>query len=143
MSTEINKKVVRDWIEEGWNKGNIDMAEEFYSPEYRAAPMAENEAPLVGIKAIKQLVLDVRRAFPDIHFKINSLVAEGDMVVGAFDIEGTHQGEFFNTPATGKKVNFTAIDIWRFDSGKIVERPVAVADFLGLLQQIGAVHRFS
>ena len=141
MSSELNKETILRWIEEGWNRGDVDVADSLYSPDFTAAPMAEGEAELRGIEAVKQYVKGTRLAFPDLHFTIQHVVAEGDFVVGAFHIEGTHQGEFFGVPATGKRVSFSAIDVWRFSDGKIVERPVAVADFLRALQQMGVVPR--
>ncbi len=142
MSTETNKETVRRWIEEGWNHGNVDIADDLYSPDFTAEPMIEGEDQLRGIEAVKEHVRGMRSALPDLHFTVEDLVAEGDTVVGAFHIEGTHQGSLFGVPATGKRVSFVAIDIWRFRDGKISQRPLAVADFLLALQQIGIVPRF-
>lgn len=52
---------------------------------------------------------------------------------------GTHQGEFFGVPATGKRVEITGIQIDRFDeSGKLVEEWPEY-DLLGAMQQMGAI----
>ena len=141
MSTETNKGIVRRWIEEGWNHGNVDIADDLYSPDFTAELMIEGEGQLRGIEAVKDHVRGMRAALPDLHFTVEDLVAEGDTVVGAFHIEGTHQGPLFGLPATGKRVSFVAIDIWRFRDGKISGRPLAVAEFLRALQQIGIVPR--
>ncbi len=141
MSAERNKEKILRWIEEAWNRGEVDIADELYSPDFSAAPMAEGEAELRGIEAVKRYVESTRSAFPDLRFTVQHLVAEGDLVVGVFHIEGTHQGSFFGMPATGKRVSFSAIDVWRFSDGKIADRPVAVADFLRALQQMGVVPR--
>ena len=142
MSADANREIVRRWIEEGWNRGNVDIADDLYSPEFTAEPMREGELRTEGIQAVKDYVLHLRAAFPDLHFTVRYLVAEGDIVVGAFQIEGTHSGTLFGIPATGKKVSFTAVDVWRFQEGKIRERPLAVADFLRSLQQMGVVPHF-
>ncbi len=141
MSAEYNKEIIRRWIEEGWNCGNLDIADELYSVDFAAEPMMEGEAQLRGIEAIKEQVREMRAAFPDLHFTVEHLIAEGDTVVGAFHIKGTHQGQLWGMPPTGKRVSFRAIDIWRFRGGKIAERPLAVADFLRALQQVGVVPR--
>jgi len=139
MSAESNKETIRRWIEEGWNRGNVDIADDLYWPDFTAEPMMEGEAQLRGVEAVKEHVLGMRAAFPDLRFTVEYLVAEGEAVVGAFRIEGTHQGALLGVPATGKRVSFQAIDIWHFREGKIAERPLAVADFLRALQQIGVV----
>ena len=54
---------------------------------------------------------------------------------------GTHHGEYMGVPATGKKVKFSWITIYRIADGKVAEEWL-VFDQLGLLQQLGAVKRF-
>lgn len=141
MSAETNKAIIHRWIEEGWNQGNVDIADEFYASDFTADAMDKGGEDLHGIEAVKRFVRGLRAAFPDLHFTIKHLIAEGDIVVGAFHIEGTHNGSFRGIPPTGKRVSFKAIDIWRLRHGKIIERCVAVADFLRALQQLGVVPR--
>ncbi|MCQ3973778.1 MAG: hypothetical protein DPW09_10070 [Anaerolineae bacterium] len=76
--------------------------------------------------------------FPDGQWVEEDLMAEGDKVVGRYTFHGTHQGEFFGIPATGKQVTVSNIHIMRFVDGKIVEH-WGNGDDLGLLQQLGAV----
>lgn len=139
MSTEKNKAIIRRWIEEAWNKGNADIADEIYAPDFTAADVHDPARILRDPEDIKQSVIETRAAFPDIHFTIDHLIAEGDKVVGAFTIRGTHKGDLEGIPPTGKQVVFSAVDIWRFDGGKIVERCLASVDRLGLMQQLGTV----
>jgi predicted ester cyclase len=51
---------------------------------------------------------------------------------------GTHGGELFGVPATGKQVHLDLIDIVRVSGGKIVEH-WNVVDSFGLMQQLGAI----
>jgi steroid delta-isomerase-like uncharacterized protein len=143
MSAEQNKAIIRRWIEEAWNQGNVELADEFYAADFSAIDADNPERILHGPADIKQYAIRLRAAFPDIHFTIDHLFAEGDKVVGAFTIRGTHQGTYLGCDGdiapTGKKVVFKAVDIWRFANGKIVERCIASIDRLGLLQQLGAV----
>jgi len=54
-------------------------------------------------------------------------------------LTGTHDGELMGAPASGRPVDFELVNIVRFDDeGKVTER-ATVADFLSLLQQIGAI----
>ena len=139
MSTDENKAAIRRWIEEAWNKGNIDTADEIYASEFTAADINDPARVLRGPEGIKQSVVEMRAAFPDIHFVIDHLIAEGDLVVGAFTIRGTHKGVLAGISPTGKQVIFSAVDIWRFEDGKIVERCLASVDRLGLMQQLGVI----
>jgi len=139
MSAEENKAIIRRWIEEAWNKGNVDVADELYAADFKAKD-SDNPAKVIrGPKGIKQYVIENRAAFPDIRFTIDHLVAEGDIVVGAFTIRGTHKGALFGIPPTGKPAVFSAVDIWRFEGGKIVEKHLTLIDRLGVLQQLGII----
>jgi len=53
-------------------------------------------------------------------------------------MKGTHSGECMGVPATGKQVNVSAIDIFRFADGKLVEH-WGVTDAMALMQQFGAI----
>jgi steroid delta-isomerase-like uncharacterized protein len=137
MSAKDNKITIRRWIEEGWNQGNVDIADEIYASDFRAIDIHDPSETLRGPEGIKRSVIKVRTAFPDIHLTIDHLVAEADLVVGAFTIRGTHKGDLEGIPPTGKQVTFSAVDIWRFERGKIIDRCLASVDRLDLMQQLG------
>jgi steroid delta-isomerase-like uncharacterized protein len=82
----------------------------------------------------------MRAVFPDIHFDVEDMIAEGDKVVSRYTVTGTHQGEFMGIPATGKPVKITTIWIHRLADGRIVEgRDWGEWDRLSLLEQLGAL----
>ena len=137
MSSASNRAIITRWIEEGWNAGNLDIADELYAPDFFAPSMEDGVPDLHGPEGAKAMVQRLRSAFPDVHFRIDHLVSEGDIVVGAFTIEGTHLGNLHGVPPTGKHVRFEAIDIWRLKDGRIAERKAAVADVFSMLRQLG------
>ena len=77
-------------------------------------------------------------AFPDLHFTIEDMIAEGDTVVVRYTTRGTHHGNFRGIPSTGKQVSGTAMFIDRLVNGKAVEQ-WSNGDDLGLLQQLGVI----
>jgi predicted ester cyclase len=79
-----------------------------------------------------------RAAFPDWHSDTGILVGEGDLVAEHFTASGTHQGEIFAVPASGRTVSLPGINIWRVRDGRIVERWGRLDD-LGLLRQLGVI----
>jgi predicted ester cyclase len=60
------------------------------------------------------------------------------MVVEAFTASGTHQGELFGVPPSGRAASMPGINIWRLRDGRIVERWGRL-DELGLFRQLGLV----
>ena len=77
------------------------------------------------------------KAFPDIHTKIEHIVAENDLVAVYLNFTVTHKGEFQGIPPTNKKVNIRSADVYRIENEKIVEH-WDVVDQLNLLHQTGA-----
>ena len=69
---------------------------------------------------------------------IEDVLTEGDWLACRFVVRGTHRGELMGIRPTGKPVNLPGLTILRFRAGKCIER-WSQADFLGLLQQLGAV----
>lgn len=133
---EENKEIVRRLYDEE-NKGRVDVVDELMSPDF--VMHGDALAPLVkGTEFVKQSVLGVRQAFPDLTVTIEDLIAEGDKVTARLRWRGTHTGDFMGIPGVGKKMTWTAIAINRFEDGRIVERWFN-ADSLGMLQQFGLV----
>ena len=78
------------------------------------------------------------RGLPDMDFRVEDMIAEGDLVASRNVWHGTHTGPFRGMPPTGKKVTVTAMGFSRIKDGKVLEHWGQV-DFLGLLQQIGVL----
>ncbi len=91
-----------------------------------------------GLASIRQFYEAFWAAFPDSHLTIDDVLTEGDKLACRFSLRATHQGELMGIPASGKPIQLPGITILRFREGKCVER-WSQADFLGLLQQIGAI----
>lgn len=137
MSTEQNKALVRQLVEEGINQGNISMIDELLTPDF-----IEHEELPPGIppgrEAPKVLFTMLRSAFPDFKATIEHLIAEGDKVVLHMTWTGTQKGEFMGIPPTGKRISITVIDIISIAGGKAVEH-WGVMDSMAMMQQLGVV----
>ncbi len=134
--TEDNRAVVRRFIEEFKNNSNHDIVDELFAPNF----VHHFQDPRVpkGREGFKMLGKSVAQAFPDVHVKIEDLVAEEETVVERNTVTATHTGEFNGIPATGRKVTWTEIDLYKLHDGKVVELWPEI-DFLGLLTQLGAI----
>lgn len=132
---ESNKVLFRRLIDELWNQGRLEVADELfaadaYSPSMPGLPR--------GPEGVKQVVSMFRSAFPDLTIVIDELVGEGDTVVGRLTERATHKGEFMGIAPAGKPIKLTEIAINRYVDGKIVESSFEL-DMYGLLQQLGAL----
>ncbi len=102
MSAEENKAVLSREVEELYNHtGNLDAADEIFSPDYVSYEPTSGETR--GIEGARRFAATSREAFPDLRCAVEDTVAEGDKVVMRFRGGGTHQGETeaFGPPQAG------------------------------------------
>jgi predicted ester cyclase len=93
--------------------------------------------PTPGPEGQKEIAAAFRAAFPDLMWQIDFLLADGDFVVGRWTATGTHLGPWAGVEPTGRPMRFSAINVFRFEGGKVVEL-WNHRDDLGLMQQLGA-----
>jgi predicted ester cyclase len=74
-----------------------------------------------GREALKEAVRSLRVALPDMSSTVTHIVAEGDLVAVRNRVRGTHLGPLADLPATGNRVDFTALQLFRVDDALIVE----------------------
>ena len=137
MSTETNKALVRRWIEDGWNAGQLALIDELYTPNVVQHDPG-SPVPVTSSAALKGYVGAFLTAFPDLHFTIDDLMAEADKVLWRFTSQATHTGPLMNIPPTGKSAIVTGMVLFRVENDKIAEVWVNV-DTLGMLQAIGVI----
>jgi len=133
MSLEENKQIVRRY-QEIYNSNHLDELGSVMSFDVLTPKIMPNmPSGLEGAKAVHQKTL---LGMPDFRTEIQELIAEGDKVVARVLMTGTHTGDFYGIPATGKSVEFTGVFIVRIADGKIVEH-WGEEDSYGLLLQLG------
>jgi steroid delta-isomerase-like uncharacterized protein len=137
MSVEVEKALVRQFVDEVFNRGNMSVVDDLFAPDF-----VEHEELPAGIpndrEGVIQLAAMLRSAFPDFKATIDDIVAEDDKVVIRQTWTGTHKGEFMGVPPTGKSVSIGVIDIIRMADGKCVEH-WGQMDSMGMMQQLGAI----
>lgn len=94
---------------------NTGLVDELLAPNYVNRLMGMD---LAGFKAMGA---GLGAAIPDIRFKIENLVAEGDAVVARFTLEGTHTGSLMGESPSGKKLSFRGLTYYSLANGRIVE----------------------
>ena len=135
MSAEENKALVRRFVEEFWNEGNIATADELAAVD---AGIHLPTGEVVGLGGLKSFAGAWRGSFPDWHSTVEELVAEGDRVAERWTGRGTHLGELQGTPPTGKRVEAPGSVFYRIVGGKIVEFRRQL-DVMSLMQQLGVI----
>jgi steroid delta-isomerase-like uncharacterized protein len=91
-----------------------------------------------GREGFKALNVMFRSAFPDVWVDVDAIVAEGDRVAARWTSTGTHQGDLFGIPATGRKVKVTATVVYRVEDGRLAEGWIN-RDDVGMMRQLGVI----
>jgi steroid delta-isomerase-like uncharacterized protein len=115
-TTESNKAVIGRFIEEVINQNRMDRADGLVAEDFVELDPFPGQRP--GRKGLKEVLGMMRAAFPDIHWVIEEMVAEGDKVVTRFTWTGTHRGAFLGVPATGKGVTVKGVVIDQLRTGR-------------------------
>jgi steroid delta-isomerase-like uncharacterized protein len=131
--SEQNKSLVRRFVDEIWNKKNLNKLEEFLSPQYSAHTP---DGTIHGLKEFRQFHQGYQEAFPDCRIAVGEMLAEGNLVSCRITFSGTHKGELKGVPATGKQIKEECIMQLRVSGGKIAE-DISIWDRLSLYQQLG------
>ena len=137
MSAEVNAGYIRHGIEEIFNKGNLAVADERFADDIVLHSPAQAE-PMRGRETLKEFVVKLRRAFPDLRITVEDCVAAGDRVVTRCTTRGTQTGDYFGVPPTNRAVTMSEVQIYRVIDGKIVELWLEF-NVLGVLQQLGMI----
>lgn len=131
--SSTNVAIVRRYFDEWANQGNVKAAEELI-----ATDMILKNPPLVveGLETYKRSMAGFHTAFPDLHFTVEDLIAQGPKVLVRWSLTGTQQGPFQGRPASGKRVGITGMSLFRLEAGKIREIWVNM-DRAALAEQLG------
>jgi steroid delta-isomerase-like uncharacterized protein len=133
VQTEAHKALVQQFVDEFWNSGKLDAADELMT---RDAIIHE---PVAGTpEDLKAVATMIRSAFPDWHSSVEEMLVEGDRVAERWTGRGTHRGEFQGIRPTGKSVAVPGVVFYRIADGKIAEFR-GQFDRMSLLQQLGVI----
>lgn len=114
MSVEANKALVQKYVEEPWQRGNVAILDELCALNFHLEGLG-------GVEAFKETIMAFRTSFPDLHFTVEEIIAEGDKVAYRWTAQGTHQGAFAGIAPTGKTITASGITILHIVNGKVVK----------------------
>lgn len=137
MNITEKKEFCRQFIETVFGEGKVDAIEKFAAPKHRFNDLTTgfNEP---GTAALTKYVLNLRKAFPDLKFKFEDQIAEGDKIVSFLTVMGTHEAEFVGIAASHKKLNVPMFVIQKFEGDKIAEA-TGLWDAMTFLRTVGAL----
>ncbi len=138
MTTAEMKDLTLEGFERMFHQGDLD-----YVDEVLGAGSVDHQEPAGAqfCEHLKQVVVAMRTAFPDVRFEVHELLAEGDVVACRSTMTGTHLGHLGLVPpgldATGRRIEVAHMHFFRFADGRVSDL-WHLWDTPGLLRQLGA-----
>jgi steroid delta-isomerase-like uncharacterized protein len=136
---ELNKLVIRRFIAEVVNTGDVGRLAELVAPD-----CVETDGKVrvfSGVAGMADHIRAVREIYRDLTVTVERQVAEGEWVATQITARGTHSAQWLGIPPSGRTLTFTGVNLDRVVNGKIVEHGGAanmLEPFLeaGLLQPV-------
>jgi steroid delta-isomerase-like uncharacterized protein len=133
---DMNKDVIRRFVDEVINRGNFDAANELVAEDFVELDPFPGQAQ--GRAGLVQVIGAFRNAFPDINWVMEEMVGEGEMVCSRFIWHGTHRNEFLGIGPTGKAVSVPGFVFDKVVNGKMQESRILMNVPI-LMQQLGVM----
>lgn len=116
------------------NNGTLDLINDTnFDTNITLVTSPEN---VIGIENFKAYYSNFITGFSDIKFTMVDVFGQNDKIVKHWNFSGTHTGEFFGIPASGKSVDVDGVTLVKMKNGKIAQEQDFM-DNMVFLQQLG------
>jgi steroid delta-isomerase-like uncharacterized protein len=127
-----NKAVARSFFEDVLDKGKLEDYAKSHAPDF----VANSEGRKASLEEDMAAAREQRKALPDMRVKVNTIVAEGDLVSVYWTASGTNTAAGWGMPATGKSVSVHGMTLFRFERG-LIQEEWSVFNMYSILKQLG------
>jgi len=123
VSAEQNAAINREVLNRAFNQGDVTVFDQYMAPN----GIDHQEPPGTDFIAhLKSVAQGLRTAFPDLHFEIHDLLAEGNVVAFRSTMTGTHTGILAlgrgqPVPPTGRPVAVPHMYFVTMQDGKVTD----------------------
>ncbi|GAA3302387.1 hypothetical protein GCM10017709_16440 [Glutamicibacter nicotianae] len=131
----VKESLVNAW-EAAWDRGQVEALDEIFHADFRRISKKSKNVATIG--ELKQEILSVRDAFPDLVTRIDHLlVDEQEQSIAIFwHTTGTFINDLQGVPATGNTVETRGSNLMKIQDGKIISEQVTW-DQSELLEDVG------
>ncbi len=133
-TAELRSLVQR--LETAMKERKLDDLDDIVAEDFVRHCEATPHLDIRSREQFKDFLRDFDVAFPDNVQTFTQMAAEGDRIGVLATYEGTHQGQLWDIPATGKPVTFTFAGMFRVADGKLAEFWITW-DNVTILTQLG------
>lgn len=121
-----------------WNAHDPDAIAACYAPDVTARDVTLSEQ-LAGRAAVRLTAVMYLRAFPDVHFELERVISDGDMVCEQWRANGTHRGDLMGLAPTGRQVGTSGCNVMRVGHDGLIREETTYWDATQMYRQLGAL----
>ncbi|MFO0601453.1 MAG: ester cyclase [Myxococcaceae bacterium] len=130
----MHDHLVHRYYEELFNQGRVELITELLAPDYvNHSPGSPQQDR--GRQGVADVITALRKGVPDLHCRIEDVVSSPTAVAVRTRVSGTHLGELFGVPPTGRRFEVTQLAIEHVRDGRIVAHWRVTEDFFAALQR--------
>ena len=134
--TRAHTLAVNDATYVAWNAHDADGVAVVFA-ENAVLREAGRPDEIRGRAAIRERAVTLLRGFSDFRLELLALVVDGDAHAHRWVMTGTHDGELFGIPPSGRRVRIEGATFTRLGADGLVVEDVHFTDMAGLLAQLG------
>lgn len=134
VGVAANKQLILRFLQDVLNEHNGDHAGRYLTEDMQFH--AGTVGTITGRDNVAGLLTTVVTSIPDLHAELQDIVGEGNEVVVRLVVTGTQEGALLGIPATGRHVQWDAVDVYRIERGQISQE-WAAEDFTAILNDTG------
>jgi steroid delta-isomerase-like uncharacterized protein len=133
-SVAANIRVVETFLQDVLDGHHGDHAARYFTRD--AQFHAGTVGDFTGRATVAGVLASIVAALPDLHANVQDIRGSGDEVVVRLVAAGTQEGPLLGIPATGRHVQWDAIDLYQLKDGKISQE-WASEDLTAILNDTG------
>ena len=131
-----NVKTYQEAWSQFFDERNMEIINnEYFTEDVTVVITGDN---IIGIEGTKNYYGNFLTGFSDAEFTFVDIFGQGDKLVKHWNFKGTHDGDFFGIPPTGKSLNLYGTTLILMEDGKIKQEQ-DFFDNLDMLTQLGVI----
>ena len=131
-----NVKTYQEAWSQFFDERNMEIINnEYFTEDVTVVIPGDN---IIGIEGTKNYYGNFLTGFSDAEFTFVDIFGQGDKLVKHWNFKGTHDGDFFGIPPTGKSLNLYGTTLILMEDGKIKQEQ-DFFDNLDMLTQLGVI----
>jgi len=136
---EVDQRVAtaREFVAQVLNGHDPERARDFFTAD--VAWHGGALGTVSGVDTVVPLLGGFIDALTDIDAAEQDVIASGDLVALRLVVSATHTGDLLGVPATGRRIQWDAVDIYRVTDDRRISEQWAFEDLAAILSQAGAI----